>query len=197
MKPKLLLAGLVLALGHALPAAAHTQQYSTSMSGLLENPAQMTPGVGVALVTLDFDTFMMRVQAGFNGLVGDVTIAHIHCCVDAPGNVGVATPTPTFPGFPAGDTFGFYDRTFDMSQSSSYNAAFITNNGGTVGSAFNAFAAGLDDGRAYFNIHTTFAGGGEIRGFLNPIPEPGTYAMMLAGLGLLGLVAARRRKLRS
>jgi hypothetical protein len=26
------------------------------------------------------------------------------------------------------------------------------------------------------------------------VPEPGTYAMMLTGLGLLGFAAARRRK---
>lgn len=31
--------------------------------------------------------------------------------------------------------------------------------------------------------------------YLAPVPEPETYAMMLAGLGLLGLAAARRRKL--
>jgi hypothetical protein len=36
---------------------------------------------------------------------------------------------------------------------------------------------------------------GEIRGFLHaaPIPEPETYAMLLAGLGLIGAVARRRR----
>lgn len=31
--------------------------------------------------------------------------------------------------------------------------------------------------------------------FTTPIPEPGTYAMLLAGLGLLGFVARRRQKL--
>jgi hypothetical protein len=36
---------------------------------------------------------------------------------------------------------------------------------------------------------------GEIRGQLIPvtaIPEPGTYLMLLAGLGLLGFIARRR-----
>lgn len=28
-----------------------------------------------------------------------------------------------------------------------------------------------------------------------PIPEPGTYALMIAGLGVMGFVAKRRRKL--
>jgi hypothetical protein len=30
--------------------------------------------------------------------------------------------------------------------------------------------------------------------YLQPIPEPETYAMMLAGLGLIGFVANRRRR---
>jgi hypothetical protein len=36
----------------------------------------------------------------------------------------------------------------------------------------------------------------EIQAFGVPIPEPGTYLMMLAGLGLLGVVARRRLKRR-
>ena len=46
---------------------------------------------------------------------------------------------------------------------------------------------------AYFNIHTTAFAGGEIRGFLAPIPEPETYALMLAGLAAVGVAARRRR----
>jgi hypothetical protein len=45
---------------------------------------------------------MIQVQVAFNGLLGNVTNSHIHCCVDAPGNVRVATTLPTFPFFPAG-----------------------------------------------------------------------------------------------
>lgn len=47
-------------------------------------------------------------------------------------------------------------------------------------------------------MHTTFAPGGEIRGFLlNPIPEPGTYALMAAGLlGVAGRVRRRRAALK-
>jgi hypothetical protein len=29
---------------------------------------------------------------------------------------------------------------------------------------------------------------------VTPVPEPKTYAMLMAGLGLLGLIARRRRK---
>jgi hypothetical protein len=194
MRLKTLLAALALA-ALSVPAAAHTTQYTASLFGANENPVQNTPGVGVGIVTFDSDTLMMQVQAAFNGLLGNVTIAHIHCCIAPPGNVRVATPVPSFPGFPAGGTFGFYDHTLDMSLMSSYNPDFITNNGGTVGTALNAFITGLDAGQAYLNIHTSFAGGGEIRGFLQAVPEPETYALMLAGLAVLGWIGARRRKL--
>lgn len=201
MRIPALFAGLALALTNALPAAADIQHYSTSLFGSNENPVNASPGVGAALVTLDTDLFAMRVEAAFVGLLSTVTAAHIHCCTDAPMNTIVATTTPTFTDFPSGVMSGIYDHTFDMTLASSYNAAFITNNGGTVSNAFTAFVTGLDAGRAYFNIHTAAPGGfpgGEIRGFLQPVtlvPEPGTYAMMLAGLAVLGWLGARRRKL--
>ena len=101
---------------------------------------------------------------------------------------------PTFPGFPLGVTSGTYDMTFNLGLASTYNPAFVAANGGTEGNALNALLAGLDSGRAYLNIHTTDSPGGEIRGFLHVVPEPQTYAVLLAGLGLLGFAAARRRR---
>lgn len=52
--------------------------------------------------------------------------------------------------------------------------------------------AQLMDGRWYINLHTVNNGGGEIRGFLVPVPEPSTWALM--GLGLAGVVWRLRRK---
>ena len=141
-------------------------------------------------------TFMMRVQTTFANLTGTVTASHIHCCtaVAGTGTAGVATPVPTFPGFPLGNTFGSYDQTFDLSLASSWNPAYITANGGTVANAFAAFSTGMNAGKAYLNIHTTLVPGGEIRGFLmTPVPEPESYALMLAGLAVVGGVAMRRR----
>ncbi|MBS0485263.1 MAG: CHRD domain-containing protein, partial [Proteobacteria bacterium] len=53
---------------------------------------------------------------------------------------------------------------------------------------------GLDDGKAYFNLHTNLFPGGEIRGLLSPVPEPESYALWLAGLGVLTVCARRVRR---
>ena len=171
-------------------AQAHTEVYTTVLSGAAEAPPNASPGTGTAIVTLDLDLVTMRVQANFSGLTGNVTAAHIHgaTAVAGTGTAGVMTPTPTFPGFPSGVTSGSYDQTFDMTLASSYNAAFITAQGGTVSGALNALVASLEDGKAYLNIHTSTFGGGEIRGFL--VPEPATLSLLGTG-AMLGL---RRRR---
>ncbi len=189
-----LLAGCLLAAAVALPATAHETVYKATLNGASEAPPNVSPGFGTATVTFDFDAVTMRVETSFSGLLGNTTASHIHCCTAVPGTgtAGVATTTPTFPGFPLGVTSGSYDHTFDMSLASSYNPAFITSHGGTISSAMNALIFGLDAGETYLNIHTSAFPGGEIRGFLVAVPEPSTYALMLAGLGLAGLAARRR-----
>ena len=57
-------------------------------------------------------------------------------------------------------------------------------------------ATQLFDGKFYINLHTANNSGGEMRGFLvaAPIPEPAEYAMLLAGLALVGAIARRRKQ---
>ncbi|MEO8859513.1 MAG: CHRD domain-containing protein [Burkholderiaceae bacterium] len=194
------LIGCALAFVLALPAAAHEQQYAGTFLGTSESPSNASPGTGSALVTVDFDLVTMRVQASFSGLVtapaGGVTASHIHCCLPGspnPLNAGVATQVPSFTGFPLGVTAGSYDHLFDMSLADSYNPAFVTANA-SVSGAFNALVNGLNAGNAYFNIHTSAFPAGEIRALLAPVPEPETWALLGAGLGLLSFVARRRAK---
>ena len=165
--------------------------YSADLNGSNENPPNASTGTGTALVTIDTVLQTMRVQVSFSGLLGTTTASHIHCCIAAPGNVGVATTTPTFAGFPLGVTSGTYDNTLDLTLASSYNPAFVTTHGGTLALAEFALLTGLDVGQAYLNIHTTFRPGGEIRGFL--IPEPATWGLVGVALAAIGL---RRRKRR-
>ena len=178
----------------ATSALADVTVFEADLLGANELPPVQSPGFGKATVTIDDHDLTMRVQASFSDLLGNVTAAHIHCCTTAPGTgaAGVASPTPSFPGFPSGVTAGSYDQTFDLTQASSWNASFITANGGTTGSAFSALYEALNERRAYFNIHTTSFGGGEIRGTLAPVPEPTTWALLVAGLLPVALKLRRR-----
>jgi hypothetical protein len=170
--------------------------YDAFLSGPSESPPNASPGTGFAVVTFDTVADTMRVQASFSGLLGTTTASHIHAPTPAPfsGTAGVATTTPTFPGFPLGVTSGTYDMTFDLSLSTSWNPAFISANGGTTASATAAFEAAVAAGESYLNIHSTVVPGGEIRGFLVAVPEPGTLSLTALALGVVWRRRRRERR---
>jgi hypothetical protein len=195
MRHSTLLAASLVAAALSLPAHAAKIVYSAAMSGPAESPPVASPGAGTVSVTFDTVGLTMQVKANFAGLVGTTTVAHIHCCtaVAGAGNVGVATYPVTFPGWPAGVQSGSYNQAFDMSLASSYTAGFLGANGGTAAGAFAGLLAGLDAGKGYFNVHSSFAPGGEIRGFLAKVPEPGTLTLMGLGIVAIGLLRVWRK----
>jgi len=181
---------LLLSCASISPAAATVYIFTGTATGDQEVPPTGSPGTGNVVVTFDDVAHSMQVQASFADLLANTTAAHIH--VGMPTG-GVATTLPSFPGFPLGVTSGSFDNIFDMTMASSYNPAFVTNNGGTTATAEAALLAALLGGQAYFNIHTEQFPGGEIRANLTAVPEPGTWLMMLLGFGAAG-VALRWRK---
>jgi hypothetical protein len=196
MKKFWLAGGFVVALAMQAPAATLT--YVAALSGPNEAPPNMSPGTGFATVTLDTTAHTMRVEVDFTGLTGLTTASHIHCCTATPGTgtAGVATVTPTFTGFPGGVSSGTYDHTFDLTQgigspTPAWNSAFINANGGSAAGAESAFLAGVIAGRAYLNVHSSDFPGGEIRGFLVEAPEPGTFMLGGAAIGLLAFFRRR------
>jgi hypothetical protein len=194
MKLSALIAGSLFVAAVSAPAVAQQSIFTAELLGSNERPdPNNSPGTGTAIVTVDLDQSTMRVQETFSGLLGPTTVSHIHCCAGPDGSAPPATTVPSFPGFPVGVTAGTYDQTFNMLDASSYNPAFILANGGTAASAFDAFVDGLNNGTAYANIHTEMFQAGEIRGTL--VPEPETYAMLLAGLAMVSMMSRRRRLL--
>ncbi len=183
----------------AAPAVAAPILFTADLTGAAESPANGSPGTGTALVTIDPVTHLMRVEIAFQDLLGTTTASHIHV-INGPGDANlldtlgpVATSTPTFPGFPLGVTAGSYDQTLDMLLASSYRAGFITDAGGTTALAEAALFDAITSGRAYLNVHSTVLPGGEIRGFLRPVPEP-TLLVLLATGGVAFLGNRRRRR---
>ena len=185
---------LIAALAGTTAANAAIIQYSATLNGPNEAPPVNSAGVGTSLLTYDTVARTYRIEITFSGLTGTTSACHIHGATAAPfaGTAGVMSPTPTYPGFLNGVRAGSYDRTFDMTHPGSWGSGFLTARGGSTAAAETFFINSLNDGKAYLNIHTSFAGGGEIRGFYTLVPTPGSLAV----IGLAGLAAARRRRAR-
>ena len=151
------------------------------------NDAQTAMTFSATVFNIDF-TGTQTVDINDN-----LTAAHIHAAAAA----GAAT-------FPV--VWGFFGAPLnDNNPNDVVVTPFANGVGGTItgkwdapeGNGGTTLALQLPNiaaGRAYINFHTTQFGGGEVRGTLLPIPEPETYALMLAGLGAVSLVARKRRQ---
>jgi hypothetical protein len=203
-----LFAFFALALFCAAPAYSVQFLYQTvtvnpntgAITGIgMDGPSEPTtsPGTGYGTVLYDDVARTLTLDCNFTGLVltgSGTTASHIHAPTTLPfqGTVGVATTTPSFVGFPLGVRSGSFQSVLDLTLASSWNPAYITNNGGTPAGAEAAFASALASGRSYWNIHSQTFGPGEIRGFLQLVPEP--TSCVLAGLGVLVLASVSRRR---
>jgi hypothetical protein len=168
------LAGAVMALAAATPASALVYTFAANMNG--PNEPSASTGFGTALVTFDDAAYSVGVSELWAGLSGPVTGNHIHSPTAVAGT-GTGPIALGFNNVPALATGGYF------------NAFTLTP------SAFSTLLTATQAGKSYVNMHTSANPGGEIRGFLvsTPVPEPGTYALMLAGAAALGFVVRKRR----
>lgn len=159
----------------ATHATGHELHFEAQLSGLQQEPANDSAGVGSVTATIDLDLVTLHVEASFGDLAGAVNGAHLHGLTVDPliGVAGIAVQEPMLPGFPLGVVEGSYDHTIDLTVAGSYSPAFIAASGGTVSGALNALIFGMQEGRVYFDIKTETFPQGEIRGFLIEHHLPG------------------------
>jgi hypothetical protein len=188
----------------AVPISAHAvvYQFNATLNAANEFPTQpASTAIGIASLQYDThdtaslvdDTYSFT-EAVF-GLTGPATGYHIHASATAAETAPVRINFATTPGYlvtVSGNNVLVGAANISAPTLIAATAAGPTNGGHPAMS----FLQVLQEGLAYVNVHTALNPGGEVRGQLmavTAVPEPSTFALLLAGAGIVGLAARRRR----
>src|SRR5438105_15476953 len=165
---KNVLPALAVALAFSTGIVRGQSTFQATLTGSQENPANASPGTGLGTLVLSADQSTITVNESWSGLTAPATLSHIHGPAAPGANASVLFP---FSGVPSATSGSIPQQTF----------------------AINATQVGyLMNGLLYFNVHSGNFPGGEIRGQILAVPEPG--AMGLLGLGLAAVGWKLRRR---
>ena len=168
MKRLLLPLTLAAALAPTLGSAQSTFQALLTGSG--EFPINGSSATGFGTVVLSLDQTQITVNESWTGLSAPATGSHIHGPGGFGTNAGVLFP---FAGVPSATSGSIAQQVFSITPTQ-------------VGY--------LEAGYLYMNVHDAAFPGGEIRGQLVAVPEPGVATLLTLGLGGMAAMGYRRRR---
>ncbi len=165
---------------------AITFQFNAALNGASQVPANGALGTGLATLFYNDNNSALTTDDSYSftltasGLSSAVTGMHIHGPAGVGASAAIIVPltSPIFLSLNPGSSL------------------LIGGTGVTPPST--SFLSQLQSGLTYVNLHTTLNPAGEIRGQLLPVvtaaavPEPASYAMLLAGLGMISFLVRQR-----
>ncbi len=178
----------------AAPAMANTEEYGTLLSGSFqpaESFASLTVEGSGSIYNFTLSAFDLNTIFSSNAFIGAIAVDLSSSLLPAISNIFGDSPVGIST---AGGPGGAFEFRFDLTGP---RQARLTSNETVSWTA--TFAEPVSFVGNEFALHVQNIGAqGDSAWYVNtsPVPEPETYAMMLAGLGFMGFVSRRKKSIK-